>query len=396
MENYVYGALSYNSIGGRNMKTITITDQQKEALFEKHPQLTGIRITEIGDAFPEPDRWGQLEDYIEASWANTYNNLERIQYSKDFLKWSFDSDGPEAQAGVALMFGEETAALVLNSKRTTLYRGKKVRSGIQTCMSVSSLHGASGLGKYLVLAFQAITIREQFDGLFYWLHSSLPNKYSSYKIFSAYDGAYWDHWGDYPLMIRVFDVKRLSRLTHIKSHEIAIMRLFASEPGVPVDRCQAIDENNLEEALEFCNQMAISAGEGRCFSKDEFDSYANYKSSSSDFDVLGIIKRVGGKVRAVAVGYYATMFGKVNDMVFFIDYLCMEEGSNLNTFIREIETMVHERYNVCCLFAIDRRLGFRQRYFPSGTTLACRSVAYTPNFVRRDNRNRPIPIIDMK
>jgi len=353
-------------------------------------------VKQIGDAFPDPERWEKLESYIEASWADTYNNLERIHYGKDFLRWSFANDGTEAHAGVALMFDKETAALVLNSKRTLLYRGKQLRSGIQTCMSVSPVHSASGLGKYLVLAYQDITMREDFDGLFYWLHSSLPNKYSSYKVFTAYDGAYWDHWGDYPLMIRVFDVKRLSLLTHIKSYEIALMRLFASEPTVPLDRCETISADNLEEALDFCNQMAVSTGEGRCFSKDEFAHYANYKSTSPDFDVLGIIKRVAGKIRAVAVGYYATMHGKVDDMVFFMDYLCIEKGGNLNTFMREVETMVKEKYQVCCLFTMDQRLGFRQRYFPSGTTLACRSVAYTPDFVRQDTYKRPAPILDMK
>jgi len=379
------------------LKTAKELLNQREMLFNKNQYLVDININKVADIFAGENMLEQLEEYIEASWANTYGNLERFEYNQGFLRWTFGYNGLDSKTSVALSKNGQTIAIVLHSPRTLIYQGQETRCGIHTCLSVHPENTAHGLAKYLIVALEQACMEEEYDGIYFWFHSSLPKPVTCFRIYNSFDGALMENWGDYNLKIRILNPERVAAFTHLKAYEIGIAHLISRpRPVKSLRDYEEISDNNWEDALHFLNNFARNRGEGRLFAPDEFKQYAMFDDNNSEFAVLGLVKRVRGEIKAVMIGYYIYMSGKDRDSIFFIDLLCVDKQVEFNEFLKCIELLIIKRFNPSCLMCMDQRLGLAQRYLPSGTILACRSIAFKPTLVKSDKKKRIVPIIDMK
>ncbi len=379
------------------MKTTNDILGQKQMLFDKNQYLIDVQVNRVADIFAGENMLPLLEEYIEESWANTYGDLERFVYNQDFLRWAFGYQGLDSKSSVAMRKNHQTIAVILHTPRTLLYQGLEVRCGIHTCMSVHPGNTTNGLAKYLMIAFQQACMEDDYDGTFFWLHSSLPKPVTSYRVLSAFEGKLMDNWGDYNVKIRILNPERVTAFSHLKTHEIKIARLLSKyKAGTPGIEYEVINAANCEEALNFVNNYARDQGEGRLFDPDEFRQYAMYDNNNPDFAVLGVVKRVQGQIKAVMIGYFIYMVGKGRDSIFFIDQLCIDKQVDFNDFIKNIELIIIEQFNPSSLMCMDQRLGVAQRYLPSGSILACRAIAFKPSLIKKDKKKRAIPIIDMK
>jgi hypothetical protein len=380
------------------LKTSDHLNRQKEFLLQKHPDLSGVEIRQAKAVLPST---AGLADLIDRCWAHTYGQQERFLYNPDYLQWVFGVNGLPSPVSLTAVENGEIVGIFLFTPRNLLYKGQRFNTGICSGLSIRPDRSGRGVSQYLYnqvqLAGQAFL-----DGLFFWYHSSIENRFSSHAVLNRFDTGFTDSWGHYHLNSRVFDYGRGVANTRLRAYEKLGLTVFSGMPGKPIrgpgwqNALEPVGLNQVEEAVQVLNHDSQTHGEGRWFTEDEFRHYALFTGKSTDFESCGYIYRKSGKLVGLAIGYVVDIMGKTVDRVFFLDCLYLEPGTDKSAFIRLLEHSVYERFRVYGMVTLDRRLTFLNGYLPTRTVLSLYSVAFTERLVKKDADKRLMPILDHK
>jgi hypothetical protein len=297
-----------------------------------------------------------------------------VRLSTGYLKWVFGAQG-FSDYSMAVFNKNELAGVFLHTPRKIILSSRQMQTGIQSALSIQPEHKGKGLAKYLHLKTQEALQKGSLDGQVLWYDCTVKTKHkSSHDIFQNLEGAYFEHLGNYPLKIKVFDYKRAFRVSNLNIFEQLGMKLLTKVPGPdPSIKIEEIDENNFEEVHDFLNKESIKKGFGRLFSLTEFYNYSGLNNSkkNKDFKIQTVLTRISGNIQGACVGYPIEIISKNRDNIFFIDLFVTTSVIDYKKFLNAAEFFAYKNTNCFGLITPLRQLGVWLNYIPSGKSLSC-------------------------
>lgn len=307
----------------------------------------------------------EITRFMDDAWKHTYQGRERFIYDEPYLRWAFGWQGFDSDLSLLAYKGEKLVGG--GYTKDHILRPEGNRHGDRVRPERAALGKGQRAGQeHLCERYEKSNFGDARH--FFLVPQVAEPSPLQLQIQTRADPDLRDY-GDYAFKARVFDADRLVSNSDLLFHEKAFIRLLARPPRRQKAAVEIIDAGNLEECLDFANNRA-KQHDGRIFAPDEFARYAAFEHG--EFQSLGLIIRIGGRIRTLAVGYPIYTEFKRRDRVFFLDYYITAGGNDLPS----LEGIIRDRFDVHTILSLYPSHGLRNLYLPTRNVLALKAVEF--------------------
>jgi hypothetical protein len=283
------------------IRTLEDLNRQKEALFQKHPELHQYkccRISEIGISLDE------LKGFIWECWQTDYQQGATI-VSEPFIEWIIGDGCLHELSSLAILNEhEEVLGVVLGIKREYEWYGTRFPSVLNTGFSVDPQYRGQGICQYLRLSYLDANLRQGYPLTVGWFDSRHNQPGTAHYLYAKKNEAihadipFYGKTLDYNMAVRQGQLSTLQKI-YLRLSTFIFPLIKKNSLGKHyVEECRECD---LQRYLTLLGSSVQQAPLKRVFSERELSRQLFYKQG--ELETISYCIKQNEKVLGLIYGY---------------------------------------------------------------------------------------------